>query len=197
MVGQNWSIRGRVRAGFLVAAGTLGGGSVYALAQPTPEPSRAVQYLDCPASRLHAGSTGGEVKRVLGEPTTATELGAPGSGDMALVYAREPVQTRVTLTANRVTSIALDVVYIDPAPLPMRARVIKATMVRNGVAGLLGVPTADKRWTEAGRDFEQMTFANAGEPEFSVFLVDGLVIDVRLGQTGRLDLGPWCCRLLR
>jgi hypothetical protein len=189
MVGRNLSIRGSVRAGFLVAAGTLGGATVYSSAQPTAEPGRAIRYLDLPASRLHAGSTGGEVKRVLGEPTTTTELGPPGSGDIALAFAREPVPTRVTLTANRVTSVALGVVYIDPAPLPMRARSIKATMVRNGVAGFLGAPTGDARWTKAGRDFERMTFASAGEPEFSVFLVDGLVIDVRLGHDKPAGLG--------
>jgi hypothetical protein len=101
---------------------------------------------------------------------------------MAFVYASEPVRTRVVLTANRVISIALDVVYFDPAPLPMEAQAIKATMVRNGVTTLLGTPAADRWWTDAGRDFERMTYTSAGEPEFSVFLIDGLVIDVRLGH---------------
>jgi hypothetical protein len=141
------------------------------------------------ASLLHAGSTGAEVERVLGKPTVAAELGAPGSGDMALVYASEPVRTRVVLTGSKVTSIALDVVYIDPMHLPMRARLIKATMVRDGVTSLLGVPAASQRWTEAGRDFEQMTFASIGEPEFSVFLVDGLVVDVMLGHDKPAGLG--------
>ena len=157
----------------------------HTMAQPAPEPSRVVLR----ASWLHAGSTGGDVERVLGQPTAAAELGAPGSGDMALVYAGEPVRTRVVLTANRVTSIALDVVYIDPVPLPMRARAIKATMVREGLTGLLGTPISDHRWTDAGRDFEQMMYASAGEPEFSVFLVDGLVVDVRLGHDRPVGLG--------
>jgi hypothetical protein len=108
---------------------------------------------------------------------------------MALVYASQPVRTRVVLTANRVTSIALDVVYIDPVPLPLRARAIKATTTRDGLTGLLGTPTADQRWTGAGRDFEQVTYASAGEPEFSVFLVDGLVVDVRLGHDRPAGLG--------
>ena len=119
LVGRNPLMRNSIRAGFLIAAGTLGGGMVplaYALAQPTPEPSPAIQYVDLRASWLHAGSTGADVEHVLGQPTTATELGASGSGDMALVYASEPVRTRVVLTANRVTSIALDVVYVDPVP---------------------------------------------------------------------------------
>ena len=121
----------------------------HTLAQPAPEPSRAVQYVDLRAKWLHAGSTGADVDSVLGQPTAATKLGAPGSGDIALVYASAPVRTKVVLTANRVTSIALDVVFIDPVPLPMRARAIKATMVRNGLTGLLGTPAAEQRWTDA------------------------------------------------
>jgi hypothetical protein len=101
---------------------------------------------------------------------------------MALVYDSEPVRTRVVLTGNKVSSIALDVVYIDPAPLPMRARGLKATMTRDGVSSLLGEPTVAEQWTEAGRDLERLTFASASEREFSVFLVDGLVVDVRLGH---------------
>jgi hypothetical protein len=62
-------------------------------------------------------------------------------------------------------------------------------MVRNGLANLLGTPTADQRWTEARRGFEQMTYASAGEPEFSVFLVDGLVVDVKLGHERPAGLG--------
>ena len=191
-MGRSPSTRNGIRAGSLIAAGALGGGIVpvaHTLAQPAPEPSRAVQYVDLRANWLHAGSTGADVERVLGQPTAATKLGAPGSGDIALVYASAPVRTKVVLTANRVTSIALDVVYIDPEPLPMRARAIKATMVRNGLTGLLGTPAAEQRWTDAGRDFEQVTYASAGEPEFSVFLVDGLVVDVRLGHDRPAGLG--------
>ena len=144
---RNPSIRKSIRAGFLISAGTLGGGIAplaYAVPQPTPEASRAVQYADLRASWLHAGSTAADVERELGRPTAATNLGTPGSGDMALVYASEPVRTRVVLTANMVTSISLDVVYINPLPLPMRARTIKATMVRNGLTSLLGTPAADQ-----------------------------------------------------
>jgi hypothetical protein len=50
-----------------------------------------------------------------------------------------------------------------------------------------------QRWTEAGRALEQMTFAAPGEPEFSVFLADGLVVDARLGHTKPSDIA---CLLL-
>jgi hypothetical protein len=55
-------------------------------------------------------------------------------------------------------------------------------MMRGGVTGLLGTPEFVRRWIETGRDIEQMIFARSGEPEFSVFLNDGLVVDVTLGR---------------
>jgi hypothetical protein len=71
--------------------------------------------------------------------------------------------------------------------------VVKVTMVRNGVTDLLGAPSSVQWWTEAGRALEQMPFTAPGEPEFSVFLADGLVVDVRLGITKPSDIA---CLLL-
>jgi hypothetical protein len=146
------------------------------------EAGEHVGRIDVAASLLHAGSTGGDVERVLGKPTVVTELGRQQSGDAALIYAGEPIRTRVVLTAGMVTAITLDIVYFDQAKLPQHARVIKATMLRDGVAELLGSPNADERWNEGGLEMEHMTFNPIGEPEFSVFLVDGLVVDVRPGH---------------
>jgi hypothetical protein len=119
--------------------------ATHAIGQSTPEVSEAGRHVYLRASLLHADSTGADVERVLGKPTVATDLGEPESGDTALVYANEPVRTRITLTAGRVAAIAVDVAYVDPVPLPARARVIKATMVRGGVTGLLGTPEFDRR----------------------------------------------------
>jgi hypothetical protein len=175
----------RVRAGLLIVAGVVasarGSFATRALAQDRAESGEVVRQVDLPVSRIHAGSAAAEVQRILGRPTVATDLGAPESGDAALVYANEPVRARVVLSAGKVSSIALDVVYIDPSPLPMRARMIKAAMRRDGVTALLGVPDADQGWTEAGRDIEQLTYADT-DREFSVFLADGLVVDVRTGH---------------
>ena len=181
-----------VRRIAIIGAGLVIGGSYFgtgghglgssALAQTLQDVSKPARCADLHAGLLHAGSTGADVERALGHPTFATELGLPGSGDTALLYANEPIRTRVVLTEGRVKSIALDVVYIDQAPLPPRARVIKATTKRDGVTALLGTPDASHRWMEAEREIEQMTFARAGEREFSVFLVDSLVVDVRLGN---------------
>ena len=146
------------------------------------EAREPVHRHDLGASLLHAGSTRADVERVLGQPTSATDLGGPQDGDAALLYASQPIRTRVVLTAGEVTSIALDIVYFDQAQLPLPARLIKATMLRDGVTGLLGLPKTDRRWNEAGRDIEQMTFTVTGVPEFSVFLADGLVVDIEPGH---------------
>ena len=55
-------------------------------------------------------------------------------------------------------------------------------MVRGGVLALLGRPAADERWKASGREIEQMLFTRADESDFSVFLADGLVVDVRPGD---------------
>jgi hypothetical protein len=146
------------------------------------EVTETTRRVDLRASLLHAGSASTDVERMLGRPTGATDLGEPDSGDWALVYTNEPLRTRVVLTAGRITAIALDVAYVDPTPLPARARVIKATMTRQGVRGLLGTPDGDRQWMEAARNIEQMVFAQNGEPEFSVFLSDGLVVNVTPGR---------------
>jgi hypothetical protein len=155
------------------------------------EGSELVSRRDLSVSQLHVDSTRADVERLLGQPTAATDLGEPREGNTALLYANQPIRTRVVLTAGKVSSIALDIVYIDEAALPLPARVIKATMLRDGVTGLLGSPKADRSWNESGRDMEQMTFTLIGEPEFSVFLVDGLVVDVEPGhdkQQGLLSI---------
>jgi hypothetical protein len=76
-------------------------------------------------------------------------LDALGS-DRSLLYADETVRTEVTLTANRVTAIALDLLSIDSGSLPMRARMVKAMMRRGGVLTLLGKPEGDERGATSG-----------------------------------------------
>ena len=178
--------RNTIGAGLLFVASTFGAvgpmSASHAFAQAAQEAGETIRRVAPPVCLLHAGSTAADVERVLGQPSVTTDLGGPESGDATLLYADELVRTRVVLKAGRVAAIALDVVYIDPGPLPSRARVIKATMVRDGVTGLLGRPSVDQRWTDTGRAIEQMTFIRPGEPEFSVFLADGLVVDVRSGR---------------
>jgi hypothetical protein len=130
---------------------------------------------------LHAGAEAADVERVLGRPTTTTVIEESPGDRRVLVYAEEPVRTQVLLTDGRVTSIALDLPHIDTMLLPLHARTVKPMMVRAGVLALLGKPNANERWTVSGVSIEQMIFAPAGEADFSVFLADGLVVDVRLG----------------
>jgi hypothetical protein len=142
----------------------------------------ALGYTNMHVGLLHAGSADVDVQRVMGQPTLVTELGTPEDSHVALLYAAGPVRTHVVLQGGKVTGIELDIVYIDAEPLPERARLIKATMVHDGVTILLGVPVEEHQWTEDGHDIDQMTYSRAGEPEFTAFLVDNLVVDVRLGH---------------
>ena len=128
-------------------------------------------------SLLRAGADAAEVERVLGRPTTTTRLDAVGA-DLVLVYASEPVWTEVTLTSGHVTAIALDLLPVDSASLPARARTVKPMMRRNGVLALLGRPDEDERGAKFGLETERMLFIEPNESAFSVLFVDGLVVNV-------------------
>jgi outer membrane protein assembly factor BamE (lipoprotein component of BamABCDE complex) len=140
-----------------------------------------VERISMRVSRLYAGADAAEVERVLGRPTTSTVLGGPEVNNLAFRYTEEPVETNVALTGGRVTAVALDLLHIDIASLPASARMLKPTMVRGAVLALLGRPKTDETWMASGLEIEQMIYARVGEPDFSVFLADSLVIDVRTG----------------
>jgi hypothetical protein len=106
-VGRQLNVCGMaiIGAGLVIAGsyvGTAGHGfGSSALAQTLQDVREPAQRADLRAGLLHAGSTGADVERVLGHPTVATELGLPGSGDTALLYASEPIRTRVVLRPCR------------------------------------------------------------------------------------------------
>jgi hypothetical protein len=63
-------------------------------------------------------------------------------------------------------------------------------MMRGAVLALLGRPNTDERWMASGLEIEQMQFTRAGESDFSVFLADGVVVDVRPGAEKLADILP-------
>ena len=150
-------------------------------ASPEGVAGDVLQRIELRVSLLHAGAEAADVERVLGQPTTTTVIEESPGGRQVLVYAEAPVRTQVLLTDGRVTAIALDLPHIDITLLPAHARMVKPMMMRAGVLALLGRPNADERWTVSGHAIEQMMFARAGQADFSVFLADGLVVDVRPG----------------
>jgi hypothetical protein len=140
------------------------------------------QRVDMPVSLLQAGADAAEVERVLGRPTMSSPLDALGA-DRFLVYDGEPVRTEVTLTSGHVTAIALDLLPIDGASLPARARMVKPMMRRTGVLALLGKPDGDERGAMSGLETERILFKSADQSSFSVLLAGGLVVDVISGST--------------
>jgi hypothetical protein len=162
----------------------------HASAAPTPEDdSEVALHVDMRVSALRAGADAAEVERVLGQPTAASVIEEPGGDHRVLLYGTEPVRTRVTITDGRVTSIALDLVSIDKAALPSQARLVMPMMLRNGVLTLLGKPEADnKSMSAAGIEIERMRFSRASDHAFTVFLANGLVVDVRLENEAPPDI---------
>lgn len=132
-------------------------------------------------SMLYAGAESTEVERILGRPTFSTAFANSASDHRVLGYADEPIRTEVALTDGRVTAVKLDPLPIDSRLLPARGRMVKPTMVRDGVLALLGKPNADETWMASGLKIEQMRFVRTGESEYSVFFANGSVVDVRPG----------------
>jgi hypothetical protein len=148
------------------------------------------QRMDVPASLLYAGADAAEVERILGRPTKSSPLDAFGA-DRFLVFDSEVVRTEVTLAANHVTAIALDLLPIDSASLPTRARIVKPMMRRVGVVALLGKPDSDERGAIYGLETERMLFKRADQSVFSVLLAGGLVVDVISGNAKVLGIRPF------
>jgi hypothetical protein len=148
------------------------------------------QRMDMPVSLLHAGADAAEVERVLGRPTMSSPTDAFGA-DRVLVYESEVGRTEVTLAANHVTAIALDLLPINSASLPTRARIVKPMMRRAGVVALLGKPDSDERGAIYGLETERMLFKRADQSVFSVLLAGGLVVDVISGNAKVLGVRPF------
>ena len=174
----------------LVATATGGTSPLFALENTETRDGAMAgvgQRVAMRVSLLHAGADAAEVERVLGRPTSTTLLDALGT-DRSLVYADETVRTEVTLIANRVTAVALDLLPIGSQSLPMRARMVKAMMRRSGVLALLGKPERDEQGAKSDLETERMIFRAADGSEFSVLLAGGLVVDMTSGN-GRKALG--------
>ena len=168
----------------LVATATSGTSPLFALDNAETRDGAVAgvgQRVAMRVSLLRAGADAAEVERVLGRPTSTTLLDALGT-DRSFAYADETVRTEVTLTSDRVTAVALDLLPIDSQSLPMRARMVKAMMRRSGVVALLGKPERDERGVTSGVETERMIFRAAGGSEFSVLLAGGLVVDMASGN---------------
>ena len=162
----------------LPAAGDLAKGAV-----------GVVERLSMPVSTVRAGDSASAVERVLGRPTLESRFDAASGDNRVLVYADQPVQTRVTIRRGMVSEIRLELASIDKSRLPPRARMAVPFMTRGGLLALLGRPTRTEHWAASGLEIEQMVFADRGEPDFSAFLADALVVDLRPGTERPTDIG--------
>jgi hypothetical protein len=143
-----------------------------------------VRHVPLRSSRLYEGMTLPQAKSIMGEP-----IGRKAFDDVeVLIFDDEGVQTRVTLVDNRLVGVSLDLAGIAEDDLPRSARAVKAGMTRNGVVLLLRKPVEDRRWESSGLSMEQMLFKSEGADEVSVFLANGLVVNVRTGRDSPADL---------
>jgi uncharacterized protein YjiS (DUF1127 family) len=155
---------------------------------PDGSAGRSVARFDMRVSRLHAGASGIEVEQVLGRPTFVSHFDEAAGDNRVLIYQNEPIRTRVTVTRGRVSEVTLELASIDKSRVPQRARVVAPMMTRGGLLALLGTPDEIGSWADSGVQVEQLRFSESGDSAFNVFLVDGLVVDVKPGTERPVDI---------
>ena len=148
----------------------------------------AVPRIAMRVTALNAGAEAAEVERVMGRPTKTAILTGSSGDNRVLVYADEPVRTSVTIRDGRVTAVELEFDHIDETPLPAWARIAKPGMVRSAVLALLGKASKSTHWHVSGLAIERLLFTREAGSEVSVFLADGVVIDVKPGSEKPWDL---------
>jgi hypothetical protein len=149
----------------------------------------SIERIRMRVSLLRAGASVAEVEQLLGRATFTTGFDEASGDNRVLVYAKEPIRTEVTVNRGRVTDIRLDLVRIDKSLLPAETRKVVPRMTRGGLLALLGKSSRVETWTASGLQIERMLFARSGGPVFSVFLADGLVVDVKAGTEKPTDIG--------
>jgi len=94
----------------------------------------------------------------------------------------------VTITDGKLSGVALDVAGVDDPALPNFSRAAWLGMNRTAVLQRLGTPSENHLRNCDGMNVEQMIFERAGEPDVSIFLIDGRVAAKKVGKSFALDI---------
>ncbi len=123
----------------------------------------------------------------MAEPSHVDTAGDQGTVRV-LRYSAEPIATTVTITNGKLSGVALDVAGVDDPALPAFARAAWLGMSRSTVLRRLGVPAENHLRNCDGMSVEQMIFERPGEPDVSIFLIDGRVAAKKVGKSFPTDI---------
>jgi hypothetical protein len=128
-----------------------------------------------------------DIARVMAAPSQVAAADDEGTVRV-LKYLAEPIATTVTITDGKLSGVALDVAGVDDPVLPNFARAAWLGMSRTNVVQRLGIP-AENHFRDCDRmSVEQMIFERSGEPDVSIFLIDGRVAAKKIGSLFPADI---------
>jgi hypothetical protein len=147
----------------------------------------SIAHVAVRATLLHWGMSQSDIVRVMAAPPQVAAADNEGTVRV-LKYSAEPIATTVTITGGKLSGVALDVAGIDDPALPNFARAAWLGMDRATVLRILGMP-AENHFRDCDRmSVEQMIFERPGEPDVSIFLIDGRVAAKKIGRPLSADI---------
>jgi len=183
------SLTGLARAGDLIGSVAVAGqadlGTTPEVLEPSPP---SVEFVAVRASRLQLGMTAREVTATMGQATKTTDYCNADAALQTLDFSAEPICSKVTLTNNRVSRVALDVFRVDQDDLPTFTRVAWPGLNSGTVLGLLGKPNDVRHYAFFDIKVDQLIFRRAGEPDVSLFFVADRLVAKRVGQDIPIDI---------
>jgi hypothetical protein len=147
----------------------------------------SIAHVRVRATLLHWGMTATDIARVMSAPSQIEAADDEGTVRV-LRYSAEPIATIVTITDGKLSGVALDVAGVDDPALPNFARAAWLGMNRATVLRILGTPADNHLLDCDGMSVEQMIFERSGEPDVSIFLIEGRVAAKKVGRSFPADI---------
>jgi hypothetical protein len=171
-------------AGIVVAQ--LAGAATDETSQRRPLLAPSIVHVRVRATLLHWGMSSADIARVMAAPA---QVAADNEGTVrVLKYWAEPIGTTVTVTDGKLSGVALDIAGVDDPALPNFTRTAWLGMSRTAVLRRLGMPAENHLQNRDGMKVEQMIFEWPGEPDVSIFLIDGRVAAKKVGRSFPVDI---------
>jgi hypothetical protein len=141
-----------------------------------------IAHVRVRATLLHWGMSPADITRVMAAPPQVDAADDEGTVHV-LRYSAAPMATTVTVTDGKLSGVALDVAGVEDPALPNFARAAWLGMNRTAVLQRLGMPAENHLRDCDEMNVEQMIFERPGEPDVSIFLIEGRVAAKKVGRS--------------
>jgi hypothetical protein len=151
------------------------------------QPAPHIAHVPVRATLLHWGMSAADITRVMAAPRQVDAADDEGTVHV-LRYSAEAIATTVTITDGKLSGVALDVAGVEDSALPNFTRAAWLGMNRTAVLQRLGMPAENHLRDCDEMTVEQMIFERPGEPDVSIFLIEGRVAAKKVGRSFRIDI---------